>query len=590
MGSKERFLVCFGSNIMNKLRVNYLLILSFCSLHLIGGFSINNEMDFDRMESHNNLVQVISNVEIEWMDEFMMKVTWSDGNKEYLLLNSLGNLPQSCLFEGESHKSGAVAAVVGCIDSDETIVNLGSAIGMWELTLLRNGTTLQSVVNPIYDVHLRKKREMIETGGYNRDPRMKQEYTEDDIDVIIPSTITIPLQLGYDKKLLDHFNGDKTAAELLLHKVKVLAQFYFKLPKSSLPKISWTIDTTILCYDDLDITADEYCEEGEKELDLLPETPKVEKLTHKRKGETKPFVLFTVDLHEDGKQIGGCANIGKACHIEKGHSVAVVDMTWKSDSDNEQIQQMARTMAHEFGHLIGMEHNPRYPDINGCYKAGIMSYFKRTEKMPQMWTECSVDDFKQWWRSFGHKCSTFSSIVCPHEDDDHCPENELRAYRVSPIEGKKKLNCWPVCSRVTALIRSTNDSETMATGFRCIESENEIDQWDWCCQRTEEPTHNPDDVKKGGIVHCTTLDDAADQCPTKGGCPIAKVKMVFDPNAPKVPKLCDINDECDHIMSEDENDPYSGIKCTSLKKLWSKRRFCCTDPDANSNLPKCSQL
>ena len=75
---------------------------------------------------------------------------------------------------------------------------------------------------------------MIETGGYNEDPRMAQEYTKDDIDVIIPNTITIPLQLGYDKKLLEHFNGDKTAAELLLHKVKVLAQFYFKPTKNQL--------------------------------------------------------------------------------------------------------------------------------------------------------------------------------------------------------------------------------------------------------------------------------------------------------------------------------------------------------------------
>ena len=102
----------------------------------------------------------------------------------------------------------------------------------------------------------------------------------------------------------------------------------------------------------MDINADEYCEKDKKKLDLLPWTPKVEKLTNKRKGETKPFVLFTVDLHEDGKQTSGCANRGKACHFEEGYAVAVVDMTWKRDSDNEQIQQMARTMAHEFGHLV----------------------------------------------------------------------------------------------------------------------------------------------------------------------------------------------------------------------------------------------
>ena len=47
----------------------------------------------------------------------------------------------------------------------------------------------------------------------------------------------------------------------------------------------------------------------------------------------------------------GCAKLNKGCDID-GQAVAIIDMTWRSDTKNERMQQMARTMAHEFGHLV----------------------------------------------------------------------------------------------------------------------------------------------------------------------------------------------------------------------------------------------
>ena len=89
-----------------------------------------------------------------------MKLTWPNGTKEYLLLNQIENLPEvenTCLFEGESHimNSGTVVAVVGCMESYETIINLGSASGVLELILLKNGTALEQIVG---STHLREKR------------------------------------------------------------------------------------------------------------------------------------------------------------------------------------------------------------------------------------------------------------------------------------------------------------------------------------------------------------------------------------------------------------------------------------------------
>ena len=91
------------------------------------------------------------------------------------------------------------------------------------------------------------------------------------------------------------------------------------------------------------------------------------------------------------------------------------------------------------------------------------------------------------------------------------------------------------CSRVTGLIRSTNDDDTRGTGFRCIEEEEEIEQWDYCCKRI--------DKKSGKIVHCPTSDVSNHFCPQKDGCPIDKVRMMHDTTAPYVHKFCQVNDE-----------------------------------------------
>jgi len=43
-------------------------------------------------------------------------------------------------------------------------------------------------------------------------------------------------------------------------------------------------------------------------------------------------------------------------------------------------------------------------------------------------------------------------------------------------------------------------------------------------------------------------------------------------------------------MSEDGNDPFSGIQCTNSRRMLKKARYCCNDVNANTELPSCNQI
>ena len=66
-------------------------------------------------------------------------------------------------------------------------------------------------------------------------------------------------------------------------------------------------------------------------------------------------MLFVKDIHpQNTEQTTGCAFIGTACGNKKGEAVGIVDMTWEGYSRSQHIQKMARTLAHEFGHMVSL--------------------------------------------------------------------------------------------------------------------------------------------------------------------------------------------------------------------------------------------
>ena len=84
-------------------------------------------------------------------------------------------------------------------------------------------------------------------------------------------------------------------------------------------------------------------------------------------------MLFVEDMHYRGtSQTTGCAFRGTACNNKDGEAFAIVDMTWKDNSRSGHVQHMAKTMAHEFGHLVSkfiklfkQIHPPQWPCWHG---------------------------------------------------------------------------------------------------------------------------------------------------------------------------------------------------------------------------------
>ena len=74
-----------------------------------------------------------------------------------------------------------------------------------------------------------------------------------------------------------------------------------------------------------------------------------------RQNETKPLILFTEDLKwDDGAYITACSFNDIACGDENGNSLLVLDLTWLSDHEDQDKQDMARSLAHEFGHMVNI--------------------------------------------------------------------------------------------------------------------------------------------------------------------------------------------------------------------------------------------
>ena len=171
----------------------------------------------------------------------------------------------------------------------------------------------------------------------------------------IPIGITFPLDLGYDKRLYDYF-GSTEDAKSFIQKIAHLASPFFNRPDTGLPIIDWEIGV-IKYYSGIKITADQLCcdtircrESKSCWNECLNKRKEVQGL---REGNSKPLMLFVEDLHPQGsEQTTGCAFEGAACGNTQGQAVGIVDMSRLGISDNQNMLHMARTMAHEFGHLV----------------------------------------------------------------------------------------------------------------------------------------------------------------------------------------------------------------------------------------------
>ena len=120
----------------------------------------------------NETQQTISETSLHWLNKTAMKIVWPDKREDIIFLTVYQQFPRmtdACIFEGRPGNVTSntfFAAVVGCMDSDETIVNLGLKDKVLELLLLKNGTTLQETwIASDYDKNLHPSRTKRQTQG-----------------------------------------------------------------------------------------------------------------------------------------------------------------------------------------------------------------------------------------------------------------------------------------------------------------------------------------------------------------------------------------------------------------------------------------
>lgn len=150
---------------MPTLRKNYFLFLSIVLLIVVNhsaGLNENRRLlkTSGTQKSRQSrtvdveVKQIVSQLSLKWLDNGAIKIVWPNRKEDVIRLATSKQFPDlegQCIFEGRPANVRTTvfsAAVIGCIDSKETIVNLGVNNEVLELLLLRNGTTLQNIWIP----------------------------------------------------------------------------------------------------------------------------------------------------------------------------------------------------------------------------------------------------------------------------------------------------------------------------------------------------------------------------------------------------------------------------------------------------------
>jgi len=147
------------------------------------------------------------------------------------------------------------------------------------------------------------------------------------------------------------------------------------------------------------------------------------------------------------------------------------------------------------------------------------------------------------------------------------------------------------CPYVSKIDYSTNIDVTDGTGHRCIGTDYESSQFDWCCKsKTTTGIPKCSDVigSNGQVLEGQNNSQPPPQrtqlqCPSQG-CPIFAIEEQSAPGY--VTESCQPG--CSKLNALDSTQ--SGFRCTPVTMQLPKTIFCCKDNQVNTTLPRCDSL
>jgi len=342
-----------------------------------------------------------SDVKLTWTKANEMEVIFADGTTDEIHLIAVTNLlgeETPCLYAGSlDNDQDSEVTVIGCQGDEEVVVEIASnreAGGVLDLIISSDGKTYEVTHG---NWNWENQWEIGIDGSGDALVADPEPPLDDGISALpasrdgpLPRSVTLEIYLRYDKSLLGRFSNSATQVKQWLSKVVELAK-----PKLALldVKVHLKVVGSVDFYNK-DIRA------SDAWIRYITST--------ENKGQKGPISYFSAG---NG---AGIAWVGAACHTRSGQQININEhVPWQ----NSELVT-AKTLAHELGHNIGMNHDfdPAHggngrpgSNLGGCEGNGIMSYgSKQTPSNPSTspiaWSTCSNSDFAKWYRRDGHAC------------------------------------------------------------------------------------------------------------------------------------------------------------------------------------------
>jgi len=339
-----------------------------------------------------------SPLKVTLLSNHTVRIRFPDNTTDLVALtltSNLANHTTPCLFAGIiENDPHSVVAVSGCHDSEEISISIASSKvpgGLVDVVIVNEIGNIPKAETRAEDMRIFEFNSNREEEGFfiindvavppPESAKLMASHIVLMANARLPKKVVLETKIKYDKSLLRQFRGSHTKAKQWIDRVIELTR-----PRMTLHTLKMGVEIKLVGnieYEDISIKAD---------------SPSIQYLGYNKRPKSMES-WFAADICQPGQWCTlGIAYLSAACRKD-GLAVNINEYYVKRTSE----LHTARTYAHELGHNIGMKHD--FDNAHGgqggpCNGRGLMSYGDK----PDAWSDCSNNDFRDYYRSEGHEC------------------------------------------------------------------------------------------------------------------------------------------------------------------------------------------